>query len=104
MTGEMGWDDIKDYPLLLALAKKIQRNAKVAAEVRPFDVYQGPFIAVNLYTPPLKGNARDRLGSWHVSIWYGTQAGTYIINYRNIITVATEKEVIRSIKQFKAEA
>jgi len=48
MTGEMSWADLKDYPDMLELVRRIRKEAGVAAQVRPFDKYQGPFIAVNL--------------------------------------------------------
>ncbi len=86
MTGEMSWADLKHYPDLLSLASSIQKQAKVAAEVRPFDVYQGPFVAVNFDMPPLKGIGikKNQLGSWHAKIWYGSREGLFSLEYRNV--------------------
>ncbi|HQP71990.1 MAG TPA: hypothetical protein PLP90_04920 [Methanoculleus sp.] len=46
MTGEMGWDDLKEYPDMMALTKTLKRN-DFDAQMLPFDVYQGPYIFVN---------------------------------------------------------
>jgi hypothetical protein len=84
MTGEMCWKDLESYPDMLALAKKIQSGAKVAAEVRPFDVYQGPFVAVNLNSGPLRGKGTNKIGSWQISIWYDDEwPGRFTLKYRN---------------------
>lgn len=66
MTGEMSWADLKDYPDMLEMVRRIRKEAKVAAQLRPFDVYQGPYIAVNLTGSP---NTR-KLASWNLEVWY----------------------------------
>jgi hypothetical protein len=104
MTGEMGWSDLKDYPDILALAKRIQTGAKVAAEVRPFDVYQGPYIAVDLDCAPLRGTRPNRIGSWNLSVWYGELRGTWVIDYRHRREVVSSgTEAIRVIKTYKTK-
>jgi|WetSurMetagenome_2_1015567.scaffolds.fasta_scaffold186671_2 hypothetical protein len=104
MTGEMGWDDLKNYPDIHRIARKIQSEAKVAAEVRPFDVYQGPYIAVNLDDLPLKGTGRNRLGLWQLKVWYGDSfmKGTWVIEYRgHFMEKITPANVVRIIKELK---
>lgn len=84
MTGEMGWNDLKEYPDMLALAKKIQSGAKVAAQVRPFDVYQGPFIAVDLDRTPVRDAQKTRFGSWNLEVWYaeGYHPNFFVVEYK----------------------
>lgn len=68
MTGEMGWKDLKDYPEMQELTKMLRQKAGVAAQLRPFDQYQGPYIAVNTSGSP---SMKD-LGMFDSKVW---QAG-----------------------------
>ncbi len=102
MTGEMGWNDLKDYPEIMALAKKIQSSAKVAAEVRPFDVYQGPYIAIDFDSAPLRGTGKNKLGSWQAQVWYCSVPGHYVFDYRHNTTPhLTPAAVIKMVKELK---
>ncbi len=103
MTGEMGWNEIKDYPEILALAKKIQSGAKVAAQVRPFDVYQGPFIAVDLDRSPVRNAQKARFGSWNIEVWYGDCVGVYAVRYKGKFKHGGSADVVTFIKKIKAE-
>jgi hypothetical protein len=102
MTGEMGWNDLKEYPDMLALAKKIQSGAKVAAQVRPFDVYQGPFIAVDLDGAPVRNAQKTQFGSWNLEVWYGDQAHTFYVKWGSrSMDHLSERGVIQLIKDIK---
>jgi len=81
MTGEMSWDDLKDYPDMIRLTKCIQKQLKISAELRPFDQYQGPFIAIDLNGKPLRGKGRNEIGSWNVEVWQADY-DLYTVNHR----------------------
>ena len=101
MTGEMGWNDLKDYPEILALAKKIKSGAKVAAEVRPFDVYQGPYIAVDMRSLPTR---KTRFGSWQIDVWYADVPGKFVMDYQHKFSKAmTASEIVKKVKEIKAK-
>lgn len=104
MTGEMGWSDLKEYPDMLELAKSIQHSARVAAEVRPFDVYQGPRIAVDLDRAPVQGSSNNKLGSWNVEVWYGRLQRRYVIQYRGKHSAElTASNVVKEIRKMREE-
>jgi hypothetical protein len=109
MAGEMSWEDIKDYPDMIALAKKIQSAVKIAAEVRPFDQYQGPFIAVNFDHAPLRKSRgyskNNRLTSWNAKVWYdmASISNDFVLEYRHHFSTGTAKAVVKMIKKIKAE-
>lgn len=78
MTGEMSWADLKEYTDMQELTRQIRKGAGVAAQLRPFDKYQGPFIAVNLNGSP---NTR-KLGYWNLKVWYeGKYPDLFVVEY-----------------------
>ena len=78
MTGEMSQDDLKDYPHMQALTKVIRKSG-YAAQLRPFDQYQGPYIAVSFTENP----GDKTVGSWNAEIWdVGTEMSEWGIEYR----------------------
>jgi len=83
MTGEMGWGDLKDYPDMLELVKQIRKGAGVAAQLRPFDKYQGPYIAVKL-----TGSPRTlKVNGWDLEVWYeGKYPDLFVIEYKRKFT------------------
>ena len=101
MTGEMGWNDLKEYPDIIALAKKIQLGAKVAAQVRPFDTYQGPFVAVDLDSSPVRNAQKTHFGSWNVEVWYTNIEGKFSVKYGGHTKPLTPTEVVTKIKEIK---
>ena len=108
MAGEMGWHDLKDYPDMLALAKKIQSGVKVAAAVYPFDVYQGPFIAVNFSASPIPGkiDERGRLSSWNAEVWYAmdeSEPDTFIVRFKEDSGPLDAQNVVYMLKDLKQE-
>ena len=82
MTGEMSWNDLSEYSDMQNLRKEIQKQLKIAAELRPFDVYQGPYIAVAFNRLPLKKKENNQLSSWQVDIWQD-EYDTFLVNYQH---------------------
>jgi hypothetical protein len=82
MTGEMSWNDLKDYPDMIELTKEIQKQLKIGAELRPFDVYQGPFIAVDFDRLPLRKKGFNLLSSWQVDVWQD-EYETFAVEYKH---------------------
>jgi hypothetical protein len=82
MTGEMSWADLKNYPDMLELVRKIRKEG-VAAQLRPFDVYQGPYIAVRL-----EGSPKTRkVTGWDLEVWYeGKHPDLFVIEYKRKFT------------------
>ena len=101
MTGEMGWNDVKDYPDMIALAKKIQTGVKVGAQVRPFDTYQGPFVAVDLDRTPVRNAQKIQFSSWNVEVWYTYIVGKFTVKYAGHTKPITPAEVVKKIKEIK---
>lgn len=102
MTGEMGWGDLKDYPDMLELAKSIQHSVRVAAEVRPFDTYQGPRIAVDLDRAPVQGASHNKLSSWNAEVWYSRLQRRYVIQYRGKYSAElTARNVVKELRKMR---
>lgn len=86
----MSREDLKDYPQFFKLAAKIRKNTKLKAEVRPFDVYQGPYIHVydgKEHTVRIWGTEDEYL--WFVEERTETQVG-YIVPENKLFEVLRE--------------
>lgn len=79
----MSYSDLKDYPDMIQLTKDIECQLDIGAQIKPFDVYQGPFIAVCFDSKPI-GENTQRLTYWNLSIWYSSEyPDMYIIEYKH---------------------
>jgi len=107
MTGEMSYEDLKDYPQMFEIAKKISKyfrgpnNERAKTAVKPFDVYQGPYVAIYFseYSKFYK-DGRD-LGSWNAEIWFDNEdemGDILFIKYRNRYFYTTLKTVVKDLK------
>ncbi len=82
MTGEMGYEDLKDYPYWFELAKKIRDNTEFSTAVKPFDVYQGAFIAVRFERNGKFFRDGRKLTSWNIAIWGSESPNFWFVERR----------------------
>ena len=90
MTGEMSEVDKEEYADWFKLAKEIREKAHMKAEVKPFDVYQGPYVYVPKYGLKFW---MDEHGLWGERHEFGEE--------NQWTEVGTTKDVVRYIKALK---
>ena len=103
MTGEISYNDLKDYPDILNLARDIQKKVKVSAQVKPFDKYQGPYIAVCFDRKPIRKNSNYCIGFWNISVWQSSEfEDMYVMDWKNVFSSEMyADELIDKIKEIK---
>lgn len=100
MAGEMTESDVtpEAYPEMFQLADDLRKILKVNVQPRPFDQYQGPYLAVGIDMRAGHGTYAPLISlPGVVRIWYGSVPMTWTLEANGTAASVTENMTTESL-------